>query len=472
MGKPRFRESLVNMLGEFVNLNRNPDFRLSNSSEKFIAEAVKQEKKHSTTSNNSITNIYIGLEPVRSSRNRSSHSACIPDSKVSLPESRRLSAPLLRPRSLLKKFKSHSLESRNSTISESDESVLAELPRPKRTRNNSQSSSLLGDIAKYCNEMAAIHTQRPYLVPLRPKSTSIRPTMWRNGNSRYTRSIKLKAASKKKQRKSIPWFPRRTVPEPFLFTLREETAPIRATYSMKFLEQMLEEKKKKEEQDLAKSRKQFFANPVPETTYVSNSNFYRLKETKLRSSGKFLSPLRLSMARSQSEPTLSGRISFKAHPVPLTTYVRPSSTADEERAQKRAHRAMELLLRAKEPFGMSDHSIRSHVQYRIRHLPICYEPKPSFRPNITKSVPDFRLLQREFANKLQEARETRPPTVTEPFKFHDEGVSKHLCENMRTKPAVVKFNKDNFKSGKLKVGQPNKRSNRTMSSLSSGTFNS
>ena len=159
MGKPRFHESLVNMLGEFVNLNRNPDFRLSNSSEKFIAEAVKQEKKNSTISNNSITNIYIGLEPVRPSRSRSSHSACLPESNVSPPESRRLSAPLLRPRSLLKKFKSHSLESRNSIISESDESVLAELPTPRRTRNNSQSSSLLGDIAKYCNEMAAIHTR-------------------------------------------------------------------------------------------------------------------------------------------------------------------------------------------------------------------------------------------------------------------------------------------------------------------------
>jgi hypothetical protein len=35
----------------------------------------------------------------------------------------------------------------NSIISESDEEVLNELPKPKRTRNYSQSSSILGDLA-------------------------------------------------------------------------------------------------------------------------------------------------------------------------------------------------------------------------------------------------------------------------------------------------------------------------------------
>ena len=117
-------------------------------------------------------------------------------------------------------------------------------------------------------------SERPYLIPLKPKTTSIRPTVRRNGNSRYSRSAKLKSAAKKKQRKFMPWFPKPTVPEPFMFTLREESAPIRAKYSHKFLEQMLEEKKEKEKQEFAEFRKQFIANPVPETTYVSNSTFY------------------------------------------------------------------------------------------------------------------------------------------------------------------------------------------------------
>lgn len=84
----------------------------------------------------------------------------------------------------------------------------------------------------------------------------------------------MKTTAKKKQRKFAPWFPKRTVPEPFMFTLREETTPIRARYSQKFLEKMLKEKEQKEEQELVEYRKQFIANPVPETTYVSNSTFY------------------------------------------------------------------------------------------------------------------------------------------------------------------------------------------------------
>uniref|UniRef100_A0AC34FKS6 Uncharacterized protein n=1 Tax=Panagrolaimus sp. ES5 TaxID=591445 RepID=A0AC34FKS6_9BILA len=197
MSKPGIRDSLVNMLGEFVGLQRNPEFRLSTSSEQFLADAIKEEKKASTcsiTSSQGSLNIYIGMDPISHQRSNSTpirrnYTKTIQDSEESRrlsdpinhqrsnstpirrnytktirdsEESRRLSVPLLRPKLLLKRFKRHSgsydpnpinstvisTPRQNSIISESDEEILSELPKSKRTRNYSQSSSILGDLAK------------------------------------------------------------------------------------------------------------------------------------------------------------------------------------------------------------------------------------------------------------------------------------------------------------------------------------
>ncbi|VDD91250.1 unnamed protein product [Enterobius vermicularis] len=44
----RLRDSLVNMLGEFVGLNKTPDFKLNRQSAQYIAEAVAAEsQRHS-----------------------------------------------------------------------------------------------------------------------------------------------------------------------------------------------------------------------------------------------------------------------------------------------------------------------------------------------------------------------------------------------------------------------------------------
>ena len=51
MPKLSFRESMVNMLGEFVALNKNPEFRLSPKSSQFIDEAMKNEYERSRTDN-------------------------------------------------------------------------------------------------------------------------------------------------------------------------------------------------------------------------------------------------------------------------------------------------------------------------------------------------------------------------------------------------------------------------------------
>lgn len=42
---------MLNMLGEFVALNRNPEFRLSPKSSQFIDEAMKNEYERSRTDN-------------------------------------------------------------------------------------------------------------------------------------------------------------------------------------------------------------------------------------------------------------------------------------------------------------------------------------------------------------------------------------------------------------------------------------
>lgn len=42
---------MLNMLGEFVALNKNPEFRLSPKSSQFIDEAMKNEYERSRTDN-------------------------------------------------------------------------------------------------------------------------------------------------------------------------------------------------------------------------------------------------------------------------------------------------------------------------------------------------------------------------------------------------------------------------------------
>lgn len=43
----KLRDSLVNMLGEFVGLNKTPDFKLNKRSAQYIAEAVAAESQRS-----------------------------------------------------------------------------------------------------------------------------------------------------------------------------------------------------------------------------------------------------------------------------------------------------------------------------------------------------------------------------------------------------------------------------------------
>lgn len=116
---------------------------------------------------------------------------------------------------------------------------------------------------------------------------------------------------------------------------------------------------------------------------------------------------------------------FKAHPVPLSTFLPPPNvrTSKEERTQ----RAIRILALSKEPGHMADHSIRWKVQQKVRHVPKCFIPKEILPRIRSKSVPDFRRLHRDFELKLDNLRQTKPITLPEPFQFNED-YPKHYCK--------------------------------------------
>uniref|UniRef100_A0AC35F562 Uncharacterized protein n=1 Tax=Panagrolaimus sp. PS1159 TaxID=55785 RepID=A0AC35F562_9BILA len=333
----------------------------------------------------------------------------------------------------------------------------------QNTNNNYSNTNFIEkskqELKKYFQKRKELN-EKPHLIPLRPKMVKAGLTR-KNGTGYVKNGTKKNKLRKRNQTKKVIWLPRKTIPEPFMFTLREESQPTKAHYSMNFLQKLLEEKEEQEAKEQDRRNRQFRARPPPETTYVSDSNFYVGRQP-------LIPKLNRLSSRSASEPAISPRKPlFRAHPIPPSTYIRPSSMTDELRAQAKSQRTVELLLQSREPFGMKDHEIRSHVQYRIRHYPSCYSSKPTFQPNITKSVPDFRVLQMEFENHLSNARKSRPSTVVEPFHFHDSQFSKHFCDNMKSYQKLLKLKTTATKKEK---SSPAKTSSSRLSRNTSATF--
>jgi len=54
MPKSRLRDSLLNMLGEFVALNKTPDYKLNSQSNQYLAEAIREEVEHKRMSTDSL----------------------------------------------------------------------------------------------------------------------------------------------------------------------------------------------------------------------------------------------------------------------------------------------------------------------------------------------------------------------------------------------------------------------------------
>ena len=45
MPKISLKESLINMFGEFISMNKNPDFKLSDESSQYIIKSIRDEKR-------------------------------------------------------------------------------------------------------------------------------------------------------------------------------------------------------------------------------------------------------------------------------------------------------------------------------------------------------------------------------------------------------------------------------------------
>lgn len=74
------------------------------------------------------------------------------------------------------------------------------------------------------------------------------------------------------RQKRLDRYSRVTIPMPFQFSIRKKSS--KSTFSQKFLEKMLEEKRVREEEQRRKCLNPFKANPIPNSTYVLDSSFY------------------------------------------------------------------------------------------------------------------------------------------------------------------------------------------------------
>ncbi|KAI6189785.1 hypothetical protein M3Y97_00046200 [Aphelenchoides bicaudatus] len=220
-----------------------------------------------------------------------------------------------------------------------------------------------------------------------------------------------------KTKTTSKWVPRVTVPQPFKMTLRDQHTRARSTYSKRFLEKMLREKREKQLAELLEHQKIFKANPIPKTTYAPD---LPAKIGQLKQRSKSVTALRDTTKVEKPKK-------FHSNPVPLSTFFRPLSSDEGRRKQQRFQRALNLLATASEPGHMAEHSIRWKVQQKLRHVPKCFQRQDQTDRVRSKSVPDFRRMHRDFEAKLDDLKLFRPPTLIEPFHFHLD-YPKHYCK--------------------------------------------
>ncbi|KAH7695458.1 hypothetical protein AAVH_37484 [Aphelenchoides avenae] len=164
MPKQRFRDSILNMIGEFVALNKNPDFHLTQQSAEYIAEAIRDEIEKTRATSLRQQENYSAPIHFRASSTQSAYrqpskpdDACVNGRRLSVPNARS------HPQRLLQRFRSkkahgtyevaerqHEIVPMNtravqrhrkaSLISESDES-------PCSTRRGSHAEDFLESVA-------------------------------------------------------------------------------------------------------------------------------------------------------------------------------------------------------------------------------------------------------------------------------------------------------------------------------------
>ncbi|KHN82338.1 Uncharacterized protein Tcan_03975 [Toxocara canis] len=255
------------------------------------------------------------------------------------------------------------------------------------------------------------------------------------------------------------WIPQITVPKPFHMTLRDEKAPIKATYSQKFINELTERKKEEvRKSEEAASKLRFKAREVPKSTYEPLYEQMQVEMERAREERRHRAAQKVERSRRPctaiptSTPNFHMRRcvsaeasewgkheTFRANEVPISVYVPPYKDEIQAalRARARAERAIKLIQASKAPAGMQERAVRWKVKNRIRHNRVCNsEPHvPVFRPS--KAIPDFKRIHQMLSDKLEKAP-VRPTTVATPFHFEcDDRVRSHHCKEesiMKSRP--------------------------------------
>uniref|UniRef100_A0A0K0ED46 Enkurin domain-containing protein n=1 Tax=Strongyloides stercoralis TaxID=6248 RepID=A0A0K0ED46_STRER len=226
------------------------------------------------------------------------------------------------------------------------------------------------------------------------------------------------------------WKP--TVVKPFKFMTRP---PIEATYSKKFLKNLLEEKEREEELRIAKSRYLLHnPKPIPKTTYERDNS---IKIGELKRSKSFGNVTEKGMAHKCMNLDLPPKTApFKARPVPITNYIEPEylKTMNEIRKSRKHDRAVSLLLSSKSPFSLEIHEAKSRIQNKLRHQLRCFNNNNNnlSKVPLSRSLPDFNFLQKKDYEKRCRLKNilTLPSTIPKPFHFRIEDRLKKRKKNL------------------------------------------
>lgn len=92
------------------------------------------------------------------------------------------------------------------------------------------------------------------------------------------------------------WAPKVTIPEPFSMTIRDEAGRFKATYSAKFVSDMLQAS---QEEDIRRESTKFKAKPVPASTYLP---LYEELLNKTESRRQFLREYCREILKNQQKP--------------------------------------------------------------------------------------------------------------------------------------------------------------------------
>ncbi|VDM36894.1 unnamed protein product [Toxocara canis] len=254
------------------------------------------------------------------------------------------------------------------------------------------------------------------------------------------------------------WIPQITVPKPFHMTLRDEKAPIKATYSQKFINELTERKKEEvRKSEEAASKLRFKAREVPKSTYEPLYEQMQVEMERAREERRHRAAQKVERSRRPctaiptSTPNFHMRRcvsaeasewgkheTFRANEVPISVYVPPYKDEIQAalRARARAERAIKLIQASKAPAGMQ--------------------------------IPDFKRIHQMLSDKLEKAP-VRPTTVATPFHFEcDDRVRSH-----HVRPLIPSTNESwvQCKEESIMKSKPRRRSVSVSNLTESAAFN-